>query len=53
MNQTRTGRAWSMRVPCPSIGEFQKEHACIDDDNPMQGNVFGGKKILGKKIYRW
>jgi hypothetical protein len=25
----------------------------FDDDNPMRGKVFGGKKMLRKKIYRW
>ena len=25
----------------------------FDDDNPMRGKVFGGRKMIAQKIYRW
>jgi hypothetical protein len=34
-------------------GSYKPLESRFDDDNPMRGNVFGGKQVYRKKIYRW
>jgi hypothetical protein len=31
----------------------RQQRPTFADDNPMRGKVFGGLKMLRKKIYRW
>jgi hypothetical protein len=34
-------------------GRYRPSQPRFDDDNPMRGEVFGGKQLYRKRIYRW
>jgi hypothetical protein len=46
-------RAENARKVGERDGSYRPLEPRFDDDNPMRGDVFGGKQLYRKKIYRW